>query len=504
MSYTKYHWATLAQDYNSPLLRNYIWVGSTYLYWSMHAIPNPKIAIVSRNSNIHYLYDKAVWDRTHEAAVAKAEADFRWLGRVMKETMQFGKETNAWTQKHFGDANLRNATPEKLIALLEGFAERQRTLYAYGVLLPVLDFGNYSFVERNLKDVLSRKIAKHDIARYYHILTEPRFFSFAQEQEVALLKLMVKYYSPKWKRAVLARDYGRLQDIEPAFCAALRKHAKKYAWVYYVYMGPAFGPEQYLDFVREHLRSGIVPTKILNAVVQKKEQTERERKKCIASIDASPFEKEILRLAGIMVWAKPRRKDYQSKSYYHAETLMREIGRRTHLSLDQARSTPFAELKKAMLEKRAADADLANSCKDFHVCLPNDNGTITILAGSEAAKFGQKFTVREWLSRKKIFGSTAYPGKAQGTVRVINAAQDIHKMKHGDILVSVATTPAIVSAMKKAAAIVSDEGGLTCHASIVSRELEIPCVVGTGVATQSLKDGDTVEVDASKGTVTKL
>ncbi|PIQ77957.1 hypothetical protein COV82_02260, partial [Candidatus Peregrinibacteria bacterium CG11_big_fil_rev_8_21_14_0_20_46_8] len=192
---------------------------------------------------IHYLYDKAAWDRTHEAAVAKAEADFRWLGRVMKETMQFGKETIAWTQKHLCDANLRNAAPAKLIALLEGFAERQRTLYAYGVLLPVLDFGNYSFVERNLKDILSRKVAKHDTARYYHILTEPRYFSFAQEQEVALLKLMAKYYSLKWRRAVLARDYGRLHDVEPAFCAALRKHAKKYAWVYYVYMGPAFGPE---------------------------------------------------------------------------------------------------------------------------------------------------------------------------------------------------------------------------------------------------------------------
>ena len=58
--------------------------------------------------------------------------------------------------------------------------------------------------------------------------------------------------------------------------------------------------------------------------------------------------------------------------------------------------------------------------------------------------------------------------------------------------------------MKKAAAILTDEGGLTCHASIVSREMEIPCIVGLKNISQTLKDGDRVEVDANKGTVKKL
>ena len=78
------------------------------------------------------------------------------------------------------------------------------------------------------------------------------------------------------------------------------------------------------------------------------------------------------------------------------------------------------------------------------------------------------------------------------------------KMKDGDILVSVATTPSIVPAMKKAAAIVTDEGGLTCHASIVSRELNIPCVVGLKAVTKFVKDGDMLEVDATKGVVRRI
>ena len=77
-------------------------------------------------------------------------------------------------------------------------------------------------------------------------------------------------------------------------------------------------------------------------------------------------------------------------------------------------------------------------------------------------------------------------------------------MKEKDILVSHMTSPDIVPVMKKAAAIVTDLGGLTCHAAIVARELKKPCVIGTKVATQVLKDGDKVEVNADKGIVRKI
>jgi pyruvate,water dikinase len=63
------------------------------------------------------------------------------------------------------------------------------------------------------------------------------------------------------------------------------------------------------------------------------------------------------------------------------------------------------------------------------------------------------------------------------------------------------TRPEYMPAILKAAAIIADEGGITCHAAIVSRELGIPCIVGTKIATQALKDGDLVEVDADKGIV---
>lgn len=100
-------------------------------------------------------------------------------------------------------------------------------------------------------------------------------------------------------------------------------------------------------------------------------------------------------------------------------------------------------------------------------------------------------------------GAAASMGAASGPVTIIHKPTEIDKINKGDILVTEMTTPDYVPAMKKACAIVTDVGGRTCHAAIVSRELGIPCVVGTGTATSSLKTGQVITVDGSKGLVYK-
>ncbi len=100
-----------------------------------------------------------------------------------------------------------------------------------------------------------------------------------------------------------------------------------------------------------------------------------------------------------------------------------------------------------------------------------------------------------------LSGAPASPGIANGPVKIVSDASEIDKVLDGDILVAEMTTPDFVPAMKRAAAIVTDRGGRTAHAAIVSRELGIPCVVGTGKAMAMLKDGQVITVDGSKGRV---
>jgi|GEM_PF-2929646 len=98
-------------------------------------------------------------------------------------------------------------------------------------------------------------------------------------------------------------------------------------------------------------------------------------------------------------------------------------------------------------------------------------------------------------------GKTAYGGKVRGIAKIITGFQDVRSFKKDEILVAPETMPDIMPAIRKAKAIVTDEGGSLSHASIVSRELGIPCVIGTKIATKVLRDGQMVEVDADKGVV---
>ncbi|MDB5260287.1 MAG: Phosphoenolpyruvate synthase [Candidatus Nomurabacteria bacterium] len=105
---------------------------------------------------------------------------------------------------------------------------------------------------------------------------------------------------------------------------------------------------------------------------------------------------------------------------------------------------------------------------------------------------------------KIIKGISAMKGKVIGKVKVIFEKKDIKKIEKGDILVTPMTSPNLIEAMNRAAGFVTDEGGVTCHAAIIAREMGKPCIIATKIATKVLNDGDLVEVDADSGRVIKL
>jgi pyruvate, water dikinase len=112
---------------------------------------------------------------------------------------------------------------------------------------------------------------------------------------------------------------------------------------------------------------------------------------------------------------------------------------------------------------------------------------------------------REELMEKEVLvkGIGVSPGQASGRVKILLKVKEMANFQPGDILVTEMTTPDWVPAMKIASAVVTNLGGKTCHAAIVSRELGVPCVVGTENATKTLKNADTVTVDGQKGFIYK-
>ena len=105
---------------------------------------------------------------------------------------------------------------------------------------------------------------------------------------------------------------------------------------------------------------------------------------------------------------------------------------------------------------------------------------------------------------KGMIASKGIKNIYQGRVRVLLSPKEGNKVKKGDFLIATMTTPDYIIPMKRAVGFITDEGGITCHAAIVAREMKKPCIIGTKIATKVLKDGDLVEVDAERGVVKKL
>lgn len=156
------------------------------------------------------------------------------------------------------------------------------------------------------------------------------------------------------------------------------------------------------------------------------------------------------------------------------------------------------------LKKLPSVTSLKRRSKGF-VYVPGQKVIVSTL--EEFAKKSKKFAFdfpKLSAQSSELRGQTAFAGKARGRVRILLRKDQMSSMKKNEVLVATMTTPDFVPAMRKAAAIVTDEGGITCHAAIFAREMKKPCVIGTKIATKVLKDGDMVEVDTEKGIVRKI
>ncbi|HEU0023223.1 MAG TPA: phosphoenolpyruvate synthase [Thermoleophilaceae bacterium] len=165
--------------------------------------------------------------------------------------------------------------------------------------------------------------------------------------------------------------------------------------------------------------------------------------------------------------------------------------------LSDAEVHTLAELGKRIEEHYGAAQDTEWAFDEGGDVYMLQSRPVTTMGGGAAAPTAAPAEDEQVLVR----GLGAAPGAGFGRVRVVGALDESATLTEGEVLVTHMTAPDWVPLMRKAAAIVTDSGGMTCHAAIVSRELGIPCVVGTGTATHKLRNGEEVTVDAGRGVV---
>ena len=190
---------------------------------------------------------------------------------------------------------------------------------------------------------------------------------------------------------------------------------------------------------------------------------------------------------------------------YHLKQILRELVKRSgHASLEYA---TVSETIDFFNDKRVNLSEIVRRKKGYASYL--ENGFAVIVTGNKAKKLVSLVKRNGVAVGTSVTGTVANKGRATGKVRIVsfNARdynQQVSKFKKGEILVTGMTRPQIVHLCQKAAAIVTDEGGITSHAAVVSRELDIPCIINTSNATSVLKTGDMVKVEADDKGIVKI
>jgi len=173
------------------------------------------------------------------------------------------------------------------------------------------------------------------------------------------------------------------------------------------------------------------------------------------------------------------------------------LGKKYNLSFEEVKLMTFYEL--VDLEKNGKLMDLSSRKSGCGVNLIDDK--YVILIGKELEEKISYYLSDDYSKIKELSGSIGFKGNVRSIAKIVQTIKDTKKIHEGDIIVATETTPDFIIAMQKASAFVTDIGGITSHAAIISREMKKPCIIGTKVATKVLHDGDLVEVDANKGIV---
>lgn len=217
-------------------------------------------------------------------------------------------------------------------------------------------------------------------------------------------------------------------------------------------------------------------------------------------------EREILTMAHEMVFIKDERDDYRRMGSYAARPLFGEIGRRVRLTDKEAAYLSIEETKNFLHRDILPPPPSVIRERVRGYLLLWKRGNPPVVATGREIKHILVTELPPTVHTKvsEVRGVIGSPGKASGRVAIVRTKHDLRRISSGAIMVAVTTNPDFVPAMRLCRAIVTDEGGITAHAAIVSRELHIPCIVGTKIGTKTFRDGDRVEVDAVKGTVLRL
>ncbi|MFH1439683.1 MAG: PEP-utilizing enzyme [Candidatus Woesearchaeota archaeon] len=408
---------------------------------------------------------------------------------------------------------------KKLFNLYKEFSEKTILRCTSSSIIDGFALGSDEIVADMIINFLKEKNLLSNYSDVFSKLTAPVDQSFINEAEVNLLRiaLMIEDTNNGMKKFILSHSVEEsLKELDKKefleIKEKLEEHEKSYFWSKNNYVhANILDKKHFMKEIKDIFETGFNISAEIKKIVDTPVLNKKIKEKLMDELDIPQHLRNLLKiLEDFTKWQDDRKKATYWYIHY-GSLLIEEIGRRCSLSLNEMKYLTPAEIKLLEESQISADGKVSDEYKKEIQQRAKESAFIDIneeclcVISEELETLKKAVLETEDYSKIKEFkGLSASTGYAKGRVKIIKSATEAGKVERGDVLVAVMTRPDYVSAMKKAAAIVTEEGGVTCHAAIVSRELKIPCIIGTKIATKALKDGQMVEVDADNGVVRKI
>lgn len=437
--------------------------------------------IIFNKDNEHWFCNAKMFNAVSDVVAQKIAKDKSFSKKIITRSRIVGTRLYRECYLALGEIKKRKLLQSRWAEIFELFYQ----LCALGLGAVMSDLEHHR-LSQQLDAIVNEKIVKHKLRRplgeYIGILIQSSMPTHTSAAKKELLKL--------------AKNKPALEE--------LNKYIKKYCWLNYGHRGPALTIEALSQQLKK-LSKDISGMKSLRASVDIRSQVSRQAR-YMKELRLTVAEKRLFMIARDFNGIKAYRTDLMFLTFYTLNQAVNELSRQLGVSVNDLHCLLPQEFLAVLRNKKVPKVETLRQRFNKSVVHIKTFNKMEVYLGNKAEVFIRNNIPKvETVGDSSIIkGFVASVGKVTGVVKIINNVGDIHKITKGDILVAAQTIPQYLPAMAKAAAFVTDIGGITSHAAIVAREMKKPCVIGTKIASKVLHDGDIIEVDAEKGEVRKI
>ena len=413
--------------------------------------------------------------------------------------------------KEIRELDFSKCSKDELLEKYNVFYEKTKRYHALSFDIDAIDIVLEENMSKKFRALLKTKYGEVKAADFntkYGMLTTPDELSYLNKEQLEVYHLVKEIKDNKKLKELFSYDievlYPILNNDYSGIIQKIDKLVKEYWWINLGWTIRAEKQTMHFIFdIKKILKENPNVEHEIKRIKDFSEKTKKDKKVLAKELSFDEETNHYIDIFEHYIAIHDWRKEIQMKTTACLNLFLDEISRRySHRYDDLVWCWPWeiVEIIKTGKMRDELYPEIRKR-KETYYTLTTAEG-IEYHTGEMSIKKRKEELAADIGNIHNFSGIIASIGKVTGKAKLcFSSQQALQKVEKGDILIASMTQPDFLPAMKKASAIITDEGGITCHAAIISREFKIPCIVGTKIATRVINDGDIIEVNANHGTV---